>query len=453
MNHQEMVSKETSPALEPFCHGRKYAILILLSSMAGIMYLTPFLRYSFYDQMVDALHLTDAQMGMIGSFYGIFTLFLYLLAGVIAEKFALRPIVIFSGLGMLLTTVWYALFPGYLALCLIHGLYGVFGCGIYWSAYLKAIRNLGPSKEQGRLFGGSDAIRGATQVIVSLACLALVNRYAENGVGFRLMLILNAAVYLILTIASFFVLPKEQPKAEDPEQEVKQAEKMQGGLLKRSGALLKTSGIWLVALLILSTYCVWATANTYLGTFTTRILGFSQGTASILSIIRSNVIMLLAGLTSAIFMDRFRTKGKGLMVFWGLTMVLTAAILVTFGVPVICAILTLLMAFVLNVVKSSYWSTMDEAGIPRNSTGLATGLISTMAYTPEIFAYIAVPAFLAMGESSSNAAQGFTYMFLWMLGFSALGFVVAFLLNRKAAGKRRADASCRRNAEPFTEQI
>ena len=37
-------------------------VLLILSLIAGLMYLTPLLRFSFYDQMMEALNLTDIQI-------------------------------------------------------------------------------------------------------------------------------------------------------------------------------------------------------------------------------------------------------------------------------------------------------------------------------------------------------------------------------------------------------
>lgn len=407
---------------------KKYSTLILLSAMAGIMYLTPFLRYNFYDQMVSALNLTDAQLGVIGSFYGIFTLFLYILSGIIAEKFNTKKIIVFSGFGMFLTTVWYAMMPGYVALCLIHGIFGIFSCGTFWSAYIKTIRLLGPHEEQGRLYGSSEGIRGVMQAIVSFICLAVVNKYAADGVGFRLALVINAAVFLILTVACIFILPKEQA-AVDVEQ-AEQAE-LKGGWLKNCGRLFKNPGLWICIFIILSTYTIWGTANSYLGTFGTRVLHLTDTMSSTLSILRSNIIVIFAGILGGILMGKFKTKARGFLVFYGIVIVCALSIMFSTGTPMVSVAFTMILTFAVNVLKAAYWSIQDDAGIPRNATGLASGLISTLAYTPEIYIYYIVPVFLGSAEAAGNVAGGFQIMFIWMICFAVLGMIVAVFLEKR----------------------
>ena len=50
---------------------KRTLVLIILGTIGGLVYLIPLIRYTFYDQMMEALHLTDAQIGDIGAVYGI----------------------------------------------------------------------------------------------------------------------------------------------------------------------------------------------------------------------------------------------------------------------------------------------------------------------------------------------------------------------------------------------
>ena len=113
------------------------------------MYLTPLLRFSFYDQMMDALNLTDIQIGTLGSVYAIFCVICYPVSGVLADKFSTKKLLVISNFAMALITIWYCLLPGFTSLIIIHGLYGIFSIATFWSPYLKAVRQLGSEEEQG----------------------------------------------------------------------------------------------------------------------------------------------------------------------------------------------------------------------------------------------------------------------------------------------------------------
>ena len=92
-------------------------VLLILSLIAGLMYLTPLLRFSFYDQMMEALNLTDIQIGTIGSVYAIFCIICYPISGILADKFSTKKLLIISTFAMSLITVWYCFLP-----LLSHGL-------------------------------------------------------------------------------------------------------------------------------------------------------------------------------------------------------------------------------------------------------------------------------------------------------------------------------------------
>ncbi|MDD6685898.1 MAG: MFS transporter, partial [Lachnospiraceae bacterium] len=70
--------------------------LLILSMIAGLVYLTPFLRFSFYDQMKEALQISDLQIGSLGFIYGLFNVLGYIPTGFIAEKFSTKKMLILS---------------------------------------------------------------------------------------------------------------------------------------------------------------------------------------------------------------------------------------------------------------------------------------------------------------------------------------------------------------------
>lgn len=171
-------------------------VLLILSLIAGLMYLTPLLRFSFYDQMMDALNLTDIQIGTLGSVYAIFCVICYPVSGVLADKFSTKKLLVISNFAMALITIWYCLLPGFTSLIIIHGLYGIFSIATFWSPYLKAVRQLGSEEEQGRLYGISEGLRGIGQTIVATICLFVISSFASMAVGFRVLLIILSLIHI-----------------------------------------------------------------------------------------------------------------------------------------------------------------------------------------------------------------------------------------------------------------
>lgn len=401
-------------------------VLLILSLIAGLMYLTPLLRFSFYDQMMEALNLTDIQIGTIGSVYAIFCIICYPISGILADKFSTKKLLIISTFAMSLITVWYCFLPGYISLIIIHALYGIFSIATFWSPYLKAVRQLGSESEQGRLYGISEGLRGIGQTVVATICLFVVASFASISIGFSILLIINAVVFILLMLAVMFIIPNDTVENNGEEKSEKSASVV--GIISKS---LTSSSTWICIFVIMSGYTLWCTANGYIGTYCTRVLGISANMSSTLSIMRSYVIVFLAGFTGGFIIDKFKTKGQGMMLVFLAATISVSAILLTSKITAICIIVTIVLAYIVNVIKSTYWSILGDAGIPVESTGIATGIISLIALSPDMFVPIIISRFITYGENIGNIKLGFDLMLIWILVWSILGIVSGIILKRR----------------------
>lgn len=401
-------------------------VLLILSLIAGLMYLTPLLRFSFYDQMMEALNLTDIQIGTIGSVYAIFCIICYPISGILADKFSTKKLLIISTFAMSLITVWYCFLPGYISLIIIHALYGIFSIATFWSPYLKAVRQLGSESKQGRLYGISEGLRGIGQTVVATICLFVVASFASISIGFSILLIINAVVFILLMLAVMFIIPNDTVENNGEEKSEKSASVV--GIISKS---LTSSSTWICIFVIMSGYTLWCTANGYIGTYCTRVLGISANMSSTLSIIRSYVIVFLAGFTGGFIIDKFKTKGQGMMLVFLAATISVSAILLTSKITAICIIVTIVLAYIVNVIKSTYWSILGDAGIPVESTGIATGIISLIALSPDMFVPIIISRFITYGENIGNIKLGFDLMLIWILVWSILGIVSGIILKRR----------------------
>ena len=401
-------------------------VLLILSLIAGLMYLTPLLRFSFYDQMMEALNLTDIQIGTIGSVYAIFCIICYPISGILADKFSTKKLLIISTFAMSLITVWYCFLPGYISLIIIHALYGIFSIATFWSPYLKAVRQLGSESEQGRLYGISEGLRGIGQTVVATICLFVVASFASISIGFSILLIINAVVFILLMLAVMFIIPNDTVENNGEEKSEKSASVV--GIISKS---LTSSSTWICIFVIMSGYTLWCTANGYIGTYCTRVLGISANMSSTLSIIRSYVIVFLAGFTGGFIIDKFKTKGQGMMLVFLAATISVSAILLTSKITAICIIVTIVLAYIVNVIKSTYLSILGDAGIPVESTGIATGIISLIALSPDMFVPIIISRFITYGENIGNIKLGFDLMLIWILVWSILGIVSGIILKRR----------------------
>lgn len=401
--------------------GRRIATFIIISIITGAVYYTPYLKNTFYDQMMAVLDVSDVQLANLSLAYGLANLIWYVPSGFLADRIDPKKLMLITNAGMLVCTIWYAMLPGYTALLIIHVMFGMFSIGTFWCARLKMLRNLASEDDQGKIFGIAETLRAVAQALIAVACMAALATTTLAGAGFRTVLIINAITYVVLLIASWIFMPSEEKKDE---------KKMSvSEVLSDYGKLLKNKNLWLVIVLLFCGYTIWIVVGNYLGTYCTRVLGLSENMSSTLSIFRNYIIVFASGLMG-IVLDKFRRKGSGFMLFYGASFICFVLIWMTEASLWPCVILTLIAGFLVNSVVATYWSALGPAGIKEDDTGMATGLISVFALSPDFIAPTLSAHMIEAGEKAGDIASGFHMILVYLMICSGIGVIAAYLLKK-----------------------
>ncbi len=410
--------------------GKRNFILVLINMTAAVVFFTPYLRFSYYDQMIAALNLSNQDFGNLAGVYGIVAMVGYLPSGLLADRFSPKLLLSISCFGMGVCTLWHALFPSYTALLIIYALFGIFSVVTFWSPYLKCVRSLGNEDEQGRLFGTSEALRGCTATIVAFGCLGLLGMFADGVQGFQTLLFANAALFILFGILSILFLPK-----------IEKGEKETVFDLNLIVKAVKNPGLWLVTLLIFCGYGLATFGANYLGTYGTQILGVSEQLSSTFSIIRTYVLVIVGGVLGGILADKFKSRSLFIGLLFCICGVTIGLILMTAHTFVgICIVMTFILSFCYYTIKSLYFSTLGEAGIPFVMTGISTGIISFIGLSPDVFITPMVGSWLDAGVES-----GFNKMFISMVVFGIVGIIAAYAIYRR--GKKLKEAGLLEDSE------
>ena len=187
-------------------------------------------------------------------------------------------------------------------------------------------------------------------------------------------------------------------------------------------------------------YLTWALGNAYMTTYTVQVLNISTTTASAIGIVRSYIIVLLAGVIGGFFMDKFTFKGKGFIILFVSIVAALIALLFSAKVIALSVFLTLVIAFLANVMKSTYWSIMDQAGIPIGMTGMATGIISFIAFLPDVFYGPILGKWLDDAKAAGDIAAGFNQIFILLIVCGVLGILSAMLLIKRTTDLKKLEA-------------
>lgn len=416
---------------------RRMITFTALSMAAGFIFFAPCLKYTFYDQMLEVFHLDDVQINMCYSVYAFLCLVCYPLSGWLGDKGSVKKLVAFSLFADAAVIILYSFTTSYPLLLVIHGFLGLFAGGTFWCPYLKAVRLLGDEKSQGKMFGISEAVRGLAQALIGFLAVWVLGKSRVLGVGFRNMLWMTAAFLIALGISVLILFPNTQENRNQVQKTGQKREKEKTpGMLQA----IKLKGTWIAIFIIITGFCAWLLANTFLTTYTVRVLGVSQGLASMLGTIRSYILICVAGFGGGWLMDKFTYKGKTFLVLFLLGAVTLLAIMGTSKAVMLCVALTLFLTLLVNTIRSTYWSILGQAGIPIALTGAATGIISFVAYLPESFLTVICGSWIKSAEAAGDVSTAFTWIFTLMIVFCLLGAVASFLLLRqtKSIEKKKA---------------
>lgn len=406
----------------------KRLTMILLCFSGSIIYWLPFLSEIFYVPMQDAFGFSKTQIGILLSTFGFVSLVTYIPGGWLADRIAPRKLisvalVITSAGGFVFST-----FPSFEICVLLHGLWGVTTGCIFWSALIKATRNWGSEKEQGRAFGILEGGRNSVDMVIATIMLFV---FASRGAGDAALseqIISYALAALILALIVWMVM-KDDTVPRKGSREVSSTLTVAG-----ISEVLRLPIVWLMAIIIMAAYSgywgvvyftPYATETFELGS----VLGGAVGTAKLW-------IAALAAVIAGFIADKIGPAKAVLGAF----ILMTSGFLIFAllpGKPSLLPLLLINVAVISSAVyalRGIYFSLLEQGGIPIAVTGTATGVISLIGYTPDIF----VPTLGGMILDANPGAGGYQDFFLFITALSFIGLIAAFVVYRKVQCKPAA---------------
>lgn len=389
---------------------KKWLALFALSFGYASMYTVPYAKYVFYDPMQTALGATNLQLGAMVSLYAFLGIFTYIPGGWVADRFSPRKTISISLALQGLMTTWFALNMNITVAWIVFVSFAFTNCFAYWAATLKGVRLLGSKDEQGKLYGFFEAGYGLSTVIISTIALGIFAKYVDQVAGFKMVVLIYSGFSFLAAILIWFLY--EEHMEETAEEQVKPG-------LKEIVAALKNPSIWLISIVIMTTYGLYV-GQTYLTPYLTAVVGITVAFSGGLAILRTYGVKLLAGPGGGWIADKIKSPCKVLVTGYILCIALLLAFYNLGGKPSIAMVMALMLvlAFVGAGMKGIMWSTVEESKIPRYYTGIAIGLASILGYMADI---VYGPLFGYWMDNFGNGA--YNYIFAFLIGSSVLGLV------------------------------
>ena len=399
----------------------KRLTMVLLCLSGSIIYWLPFLSEIYYVPMQDAFGFSKTQMGVLLSTFGFVSLITYLPGGWLADRIAPRKListalVITSAGGFVFST-----YPSFEICVLLHGLWGVSTGCIFWAALIKATRNWTSEERQGRAFGLLEGGRNFVDMVIATIMLSVFAFRGGSDAALSEQIVFYALAALVLALVVWMVMEDDIAPRKDTHEPPSTL------TIAGISEVLKLPIVWLMAIIIMAAYSgYWGVV--YFTPYATEIfalgsvLGGAVGTAKLW-------IAALAAVAAGFIADKIGPAKAVLGAF----ILMTSGFLIFAllpGKPSLLPLLLINVAVISGAVyalRGIYFSLLEQGGIPIAVTGTATGIISLIGYTPDIF----VPTLGGMILDANPGAGGYQTFFLFIAALNSIGLLAAFVVYRK----------------------
>ena len=406
---------------------RNFGRLILIILSGAFIYTLPYFRYYYYDAIKATFNMTDLQMGVAGTWFGLISAFGYIVGGIMSDKISLRVIMPVSMISTGLGGIFLLTNPSPNTVIVIHIIWAFTSMMAFYPAMMKTIRLLADSNEQSRAFGIFEGGRGIVNAVIMGIAVGIFGYFSVRAAEDKGLMVI-IAFYSLMTIG-LGILNIIFLKGIDEDGEENSAFEF-----KMVWKLLKNPYLWLMVGIIFCTYMInmsWHLLSPY------TALAF--GTSSILSVILSSstqYIRPIAAFTSGIIGDKINASK---CMLGGMIITITGLIIIlvvpekSSVVPIIIACICIF--FSMYVTQSMHFAVMEEGEFPAEGMGTAIGIICFLGYLPESFAAFISGKIL---DASNGSIAGYRTYFMILVGITIVGMIITLIWMAKTKEKRKA---------------
>ena len=389
--------------------------LVTLIIAAETAYFLPFVLVRvFRPTLLVFFQISNRELGVWFSVYGLVAIISYMFGGVLADRFPARKLMaialwLTSGGGVVMAMV-----PSNRVMIVLYGFWGFTTIWLFWAAMIRATREWGGTEFQGRAFGWLEGGRGTVAALMATSAFLIFSREGN----FQNVILATSLFTFLGGCLVWIFIPNRSPESSG----TPFSETFRGIL-----SLLRIRNTWLLSAIIFCAYVGYKITDDF-SLFAREVLGFSELNAAGLGTVAlwlRALVAILAGYLA----DRYRRTDL-ITVCFGLT-VIGAALFgfqILDGITVLILLNLVLTATGIYGLRALYFAVMKEAGFPFALTGTAVGIISITGFVPDIF----IGPWMGYLLDNSPGAEGHAHVFLLLSAFALLGLVAGLLFRRSA---------------------
>ena len=380
----------------------------------------------FRPTLLDVFDITNTELGIYFSVYGIVAIVSYIFGGTLADRIPARNLM---AIALWLTSVGGLIMfflPSSGIMKSVYGFWGFTSIFLFWAALIRATREWGGSGFQGRAFGWLEGGRGATAALTGTIALVLFSHLSPDNPAkipdpegihpFQIVILVFSSLTFLSGLLVWYLVPLTAPDAE-------------GGHARQSfqrvKKIMRMPSVWMLSVIVVCAYVGYKSTDDF-ALYAREVLGFSEANAAGVGTAALWLRALVAILTGYLAdrFDRIRllslcfgiTAGFGMMVVLGLLDQLLGLILLNLT----------LTAVGIYGVRAIYFAIMKEAQVPLGLTGTAVGIVSFVGFTPDIF----MGPWMGHLLDKHPGEAGHQYVFLLLSSFALIGLLTSIIFKQ-----------------------
>lgn len=409
--------------VSPQCHRylmSRYLLMVTLVFAGEIIFGLPFHTARFFrPTFLDTFGFTNTQLGDVFAVYGVMAMIAYFPGGLLADRFSARFLLTASLVATGAGGFYMATYPGTWGMALLYGYWGITTILLFWAALIRATREWGGASSQGRAFGILEGGRGLAAALGASLGVAVLAWYMpdnvvlatdeERRVAFRAVILLYSSAAFATAILTWLLIPP-----------VKRVGDSSQSLFRGAGVVVMHPLVWAQAAVIVCAYCGYKGLDNY-SLYAVQVLGMDEVQGAQLSAYGA-YIRPVAAVVAGIVADRWsasKTIGISFVVLLFSYAMLSIALPKGSGLTVIYANI-FVSFFAVFALRGVYFALLEENRTPPFLTGAATGMVSFVGYTPEVFFAPITGRIL----DATPGVGGHQNYFLFLTAVAAIGIVV-----------------------------
>ena len=410
--------------------------MLVLGACWAVVYLVPFLQYTWYDPFKEFIGGTNTELGLLLTIYGFGNVFGAPVGGWLADRFNYKVIYVLSVFLNGVFAILFLLHPTYgFAIVMWIG-FAIASLFFNYPAHIKIVRQLAKDEDQGKIFGFNETSIGISNILISSAMMFAFTKFATSIGGIRAAVICNAAISFVLTIVIILVL--DNPAKNKVKEEIEQVEnieeehKEKKNFFKDFGQIAKQPATWLVAISIFAVYS-FMTTLTYFTPYFTQVMGITVTFTGWAAIARQYGMQIVGAPVGGIVSDKLKSPSKVLIIVYiigiaGLLFMLLPKKSITVTTVII---ITLALSFFVYIGRGAYYATMTEAGVPRELSASTIGVAAALGFSPDLFQFTLFGYWL-----DTKGKVAFDYIFIYQIIVLAVGILAAIAIIRMSKKNR-----------------